>query len=107
MHTTAAVCPNCMHPTDSTGACTNHPRCARAAAQQRTRISPADLLFVAGRMSPSPIGRIPEKVIESAFLLSCLIDVEITRLASSPEDRDRMLALVVDHIEDRRKGVIG
>lgn len=98
-------CLNCQHALDSTGACTNHPRCSRAVAQQRTRISPADLLFVAGRMSPPLTGTIPEKVMESAFLLSCLIDVEITRLAASPEDRDRMLALVVDHIEDRRKGI--
>jgi len=100
-------CLNCQHALDSTGACTNHPRCARAAAQQRTRISPADLLFVAGRMSPPLRGSIPEQVLESALLLSCLIDTEITRLAASPEDRDRMLSLVVEHIEDRRKGVVG
>lgn len=64
-------------------------------------ISPEELLRVAANMRPPLCGPIPVQVIEAAFMLSCLIDVEITRLASTPAQRDRMLALVVQHIEDR------
>lgn len=65
------------------------------------RIMPADMLRAAARMSPPSTAPSAQRVAESAFLLSSLIDVEITRLAVNPEERDRMLALVLDHIEQR------
>lgn len=59
------------------------------------------LLRAAASMAPPLTGPLNGQVIEAAFLLSCMIDVEITRLASSPADRDRMLGLVAEHITQR------
>lgn len=59
------------------------------------------LLRAAASMAPPLTGPLNGQVIEAAFLLSCMIDLEITRLASSPADRDRMLGLVAEHITQR------
>lgn len=75
------------------------PKCQRALIPER--ISPSDLIQAAASMSPPMSLPVNVQVIEAAFLLSCMVDVEITRLARSPADRDRMLALVQQHIEQR------
>ena len=75
------------------------PKCQRPLTP--SRISPADLLHAAASMAPPLDGPIRENVIEAAFLLSCMVDVEISRLAANQSDRDRMLSLVVQHIEQR------
>jgi len=75
------------------------PKCQRPLTP--SRISPTDLLHAAASMAPPLDGPIRENVIEAAFLLSCMIDIEITRLATSPADRDRLLGLVAEHITQR------
>ena len=64
------------------------------------RVSPTDMLRSAASLQP-PRPATVQTVAESAFLISCMIDVEIARLSSNPEHRDRMLALVQQHIEQR------
>lgn len=75
------------------------PKCQRPLTP--SRVSPSDLLRAAASMAPPLDGPINGQVIEAAFLLSCMIDVEITRLAASPADRERMLGLVAEHITQR------
>ncbi len=77
----------------------NCPKCQRPLTP--SRVSPSDLLRAAARMAPPLDGPINGQVIEAAFLISCMIDVEITRLAATPADRDRLLALVAEHVEQR------
>ncbi len=60
-----------------------------------------ELLRAAASMAPPLTGPLNGQVIEAAFLLSCMIDIEITRLAASPADRDRLLGLVAEHITQR------
>jgi hypothetical protein len=69
------------------------PKCQRPLTP--SRVSPSDLL------APPLDGPINGQVIEAVFLISCMIDVEITRLAATPADRDRLLALVAEHVEQR------
>ena len=64
-------------------------------------ITSTEMLRAAASMAPPLHGPLNERVIEAAFLLSCMIDIEITRLATSPADRDRLLGLVAEHITQR------
>lgn len=68
------------------------------------RITPIELLRAAASLQPSRPATV-QTVAESAFLIACMIDVEIARLANNPEHRDRMLALVAQHIEERLAGL--
>lgn len=64
-------------------------------------ITSTELLRAAASMAPALHGPLNGQVIEAAFMLSCMIDIEITRLAATPADRDRLLGLVAEHIEQR------
>lgn len=75
------------------------PKCQRPLTP--SRVSPSDLLRAAASLAPPLDGPINGQVIEAVFLISCMIDVEITRLAATPADRDRLLALVAEHVEQR------
>ena len=75
----------------------NCPLCQRSL----DAITSTELLRAASIMAPPLHGPLNGQVIEAASLLSCMIDVEITRLASNPAERDRMLGLVAQHIEQR------
>lgn len=75
----------------------NCPLCQRSL----DTMAATELLRAAASMAPPLTGPLNGQVIEAAFLLSCMIDVEITRLAANQADRDRMLALVAQHIEQR------
>lgn len=99
-------CRNCQRLLDSTGACTNAPRCARAVAQQRTRISPADLLFAAAAIEQRcPVTMAALDVFEAAFYVTALIDVEIRRTSANPEQQEQMLSIIAQHIDERLQEV--
>lgn len=75
----------------------NCPLCQRSL----DTMAATELLRAAASMAPPLTGPLNGQVIEAAFLLTCMIDIEIARLAASPEDRNRMLGLVAQHIEQR------
>lgn len=75
----------------------NCPLCQRSL----DTMAATELLRAAASMAPPLHGPLNGQVIEAAFLLSCMIDIEITRLAATPADRDRLLGLVAQHVEQR------